>query len=301
MIDDTTQAGATVPSTPQHGQDVQDVQDRQSGQSAPHQVHPALGGAQPSPGSEPQPLAPLLLIDSLGKFYRDFPAVQGVSFAVGPGEIVGLVGPNGAGKTTILRCIAGILRPTSGDAVSAGYSIVSQTAEAKRNIALIPETPNLYELLTVMEHLRFVHMAYGETEAFEPRAQALLEHLDLWERRDSLAGTLSKGMKQKLAVACAFIHSARIFLFDEPFIGIDPAGQRAVREMIQGAASNGAAVLISSHILDTVQHLCPRVLVLHRGVLIAQGDLGQLRHRASVGEDVSLEDVFLALTRGATP
>jgi len=275
-----------------------------TGESETLPTLPSGSTSVPDVGSDPAPVTaaseapPLLVLEGVTKFYREFPAVQGVSFEVRAGEIVGLVGPNGAGKTTILRCIAGILRPTSGTAYCGGYSITEQPGAAKSTVALIPETPNLYELLTVTEHLRFVHMAFGETADFASRADALLSHLDLGERRNSLVGTLSKGMKQKVSVACAFIHSARILLFDEPFIGIDPAGQRAVRELIEGAASAGAAVLVSSHILDTVQHLCSRVLVLNKGALIAQGDLDQLRHSASVGDDVSLEDVFLALTQG---
>lgn len=242
---------------------------------------------------------PLLAVSDLFKYYRETPAVQGISLAVRPGEIIGLVGPNGAGKTTVLRCIAGILRPTSGLIFAGGHSVADDPLEAKPLIALVPETPNLYELLTVTEHLRFIHMAYGEDGEFQLRADALLEHLDLREKQDALVATLSKGMRQKLALACAFIHSARIFLFDEPFIGIDPAGQRTVRNMIVGAAQSGAAVVISTHILDTVEHLCHRVLVINRGILIAEGSLDELRVAASMGGDVSLEDVFLTLTREA--
>lgn len=252
-----------------------------------------------APVAAPAPSPPLLAVRGAYKHYRDFPAVQDVSFSVAPGEVVGLVGPNGAGKTTILRCIAGVLRPTGGEVFCGGHSMTGEPARAKPLVALVPETPNLYELLTVTEHLRFIHMAYGEASEFQPRADALLRHLDLWEKKDALVATLSKGMKQKLAVACAFVHSPRMFLFDEPFIGIDPAGQRVVRDMVRQAAAGGAAVLISSHILETVEQLCRRVLVLHRGRLIAEGDLEQLRRAASMDADGSLEDVFLTLTREA--
>lgn len=251
-------------------------------------------GVAANAGQVPTP--PLLSVESLWKYYRDFAAVQDVSFAVAPGEIVGLIGPNGAGKTTALRCIAGVLRPTSGTIRCGGYSITEQPQEAKRYLSLVPETPNLYELLTVREHLRFVHMAFGEVTPFGPRADELLHYLGLWEKRDALVTTLSKGMKQKVAVACAFIHAANILLFDEPLIGIDPAGQRAIRELLISAAENGAAVLVSSHILDTVEQLCHRVLILDHGRLIAAGNLDQLRAGTDLGDGVSLEDVFLALT-----
>lgn len=254
---------------------------------------------QTAPARDDAPAPPLVAVQGVYKHYRDFPAVQDVSFTLAPGEIVGLVGPNGAGKTTILRCIAGVLRLTGGEVFCGGHSMSAEPSRAKPLVALVPETPNLYELLTVTEHLRFIHMAYGEATEFQPRADALLHHLDLWEKRDALVATLSKGMKQKLAVACAFVHSPRIFLFDEPFIGIDPAGQRVVRDMVRQAAAGGAAVLISSHILETVEQLCRRVLVLHRGRLVAEGDLQQLRLAASMGADGSLEDVFLTLTREA--
>jgi ABC-2 type transport system ATP-binding protein len=251
-------------------------------------------GAAGGPGQAPA--TALLSVEGLWKYYREFAAVQDVSFAVAPGEIVGLIGPNGAGKTTVLRCIAGILRPTSGTIRCGGFSIAEQPQEAKRYLSLVPETPNLYELLTVREHLRFVHMAFGETAQFGPRADELLRYLDLWEKRDALVATLSKGMKQKVAVACAFIHASNVLLFDEPLIGIDPAGQRAIRELLISAAQSGAAVLVSSHILDTVEQLCHRVLILDHGRLIAAGNLDQLRAGTQLGDGVSLEDVFLALT-----
>ncbi len=245
---------------------------------------------------------PLLAVNGLHKYYRDFAAVQNVSFAVGPGEIVGLIGPNGAGKTTVLRCIAGVLRPTAGDIYCAGYNLATQTREAKLALSLVPETPNLYELLTIREHLRFVHMAYGETNDFDTLAEGLLQQLDLWDKKDALITTLSKGMKQKVAVACAFMHSSRLFMFDEPLIGIDPAGQRMIRDMMISSAAAGAAVLVSSHILDTVEHLCHRVLILDHGMVIAAGNLEELRAGTRMGDDVSLEDIFLALTdRSETP
>jgi ABC-2 type transport system ATP-binding protein len=245
-------------------------------------------------GSQPQPL---LHVEALYKYYREFLAVNGVSLSLWPGEVVGLVGPNGAGKTTILRCITGILRPTQGTVICGGYRVDNQPAQAKPLMSLVPETPNLYELLTVEEHLRFIHMAYGEQDQFDERAEVLLRSLSLEDKRHSLVATLSKGMKQKVAVACAFIHSARVFLFDEPFMGIDPAGQRSVRNLIHGATAQGCAVLISSHILETVEALCSRVLVLNHGSLIAEGDIDQLRERARMGSADKLEDVFLTLTR----
>jgi len=250
----------------------------------------------PGPTEPPAHVTPQLLVNQVSKYYRQFEAVQDVSFAVSPGEVVGLVGPNGAGKTTILRCAAGVLRPTAGTVVCAGHDMICEPHLAKPQVSLVPETPNLYELLTVQEHLRFIHMAYGEQTDFAAWSEYLLDTLDLTEKTHALVTTLSKGMRQKVAIACAFIHSPRVFLFDEPFIGIDPAGQRTVRQMIDTAAQQGASILISSHMLAAVENLCRRVLVINKGRLIAEGDLDQLRQRAQMGTDVSFEDVFLTLT-----
>jgi ABC-2 type transport system ATP-binding protein len=238
----------------------------------------------------------MLEVENLTKFYRRFQAVRGLSFRVEPGEIVGLLGPNGAGKTTVLRSICGILKLTSGRVRIAGYSLQDQEIEAKRRLAFVPEVPNPYELLTVKEHLRFIAMAYGAMEGMDERAEALLRRFDLWEKRDSMVLTLSKGIKQKLAVACAFIHVSQVILFDEPLIGIDPKGQRELRDMIEEARDQGCAILISTHLLDTAQRLCNRVLILSKGELLAEGSIAELQERYRMGENSTLEDLFLSLT-----
>jgi ABC-2 type transport system ATP-binding protein len=202
----------------------------------------------------------LLQVDHLTKRYRKFTALADVSFSVAGGEIVGLLGPNGAGKTTCLRSVAGIIRPDSGTVRVAGHDTRAAEREAKRALAFVPEQPNPYELLTVWEHLRFVALAYDTADGFDERATALLERFDLTPKRDELVGTLSKGMRQKLTIACAFLHRAQVFLFDEPLIGLDPRGARELRHSIAEAARNdGAAVLVSTHMLETAQNLCRRV------------------------------------------
>lgn len=239
----------------------------------------------------------LLEVQNLTKRYRKFTALSDLSFHVEAGEIVGLLGPNGAGKTTSLRCVAGIVRPSGGRIVVGGYDLAVQEREAKRLLAFVPEQPNPYETLTVWEHLRFIALAYNTTDGFEARATALIERFDLGTKRDDLVGTLSKGMRQKLTIACAFLHRARVFLFDEPLIGLDPRGARELRERITEAArEEGAAVLVSTHMLDTAQNLCDRILILRQGVKVAEGTMEALRTRAAIGGDASLEDVFLSLT-----
>ncbi len=237
----------------------------------------------------------MLEVDQLVKQYKAFRALDGLSFNLHPGEIVGLLGPNGAGKTTALRCIAGILRPTAGHVRINGHDVVQQQALAKAGLALVPEVPSLYELLTVEEHLRFVAMCFNKLDAFEARGQMLLERYHLWEKKGELVATLSKGMKQKLAVACALVHDANVMLFDEPMIGIDPAGAHQLKQEIARARNEGCAILVSTHLLDTAEKLCDRVIILARGRKLAEGTLAELQASGSV-QGESLEEVFLRLT-----
>jgi len=238
----------------------------------------------------------LLYVENLSKRYKKFAALTDLSFHVSAGEIVGLLGPNGAGKTTSMRCIAGIIRPTGGRVSVGGFDMATQETDAKRRIAFVPEQPNPYEMLTVWEHLRFIALAYGVENGFEDRANALLARFALEAKRNELVGTLSKGMRQKLTIACAFLREAQVLLFDEPLIGLDPQGAKELRERIAEARSEGAAVLISTHMLETAEKLCDRILILRQGVKIIEGTLTDLRTRAQATGDASLEDVFLTLT-----
>ena len=237
----------------------------------------------------------MLIVDSLVKQYKNFRAVDGLSFAIKPGEIVGLLGPNGAGKTTALRCIAGILRPTHGRILINNFDIVADQAKAKAGLAFVPEVPSLYELLTVEEHLRFVAMCFNTLDIYEQQADQLLDRYDLAEKRNELVATLSKGMRQKLSVACAFIHKANVLLFDEPMIGIDPAGAHELKLELMRFRNDGCSILISTHLLDTAEKLCDRVIILARGRMLAEGTLQELQSRSNL-EGHGLEDVFLKLT-----
>ncbi len=231
----------------------------------------------------------------LVKQYKSFRAVDELELTIQPGEIVGLLGPNGAGKTTALRCIAGILRPDSGQILINGFDVVADQAKAKAGLAFVPEVPSLYELLTVDEHLRFVAMCFKTMATYEAKKDELLDRYDLTEKRDALVATLSKGMKQKLSVACALIHDANVFLFDEPMIGIDPAGAHELKLELVRARNAGAAILVSTHLLDTAEKLCDRVIILARGKKIAEGTVAELQQLSGF-EGRSLEDVFLKLT-----
>ena len=238
-----------------------------------------------------------LQVNGLFKAYKRFTAVDNLSFTIEPGEIVGLLGPNGAGKTTAMRCIAGILRPTSGEVLVNGANIVTDQARAKAGLAFVPEVPSLYELLTVEEHLRFVAMCFGTTQIYESEKETLLKRYALESKRNDLVATLSKGMRQKPSVACALIHQANVFLLDEPIIGIDPEGVRELKNELLRAKNEGASILISTHLLDTAEHLCDRVVILQAGRKVAEGSLADLQ-RMMGQEGKSLEDVFLAITAG---
>lgn len=237
----------------------------------------------------------MLEVQSLVKEYKNLRAVDDLSFEIRPGEIVGLLGPNGAGKTTALRCIAGILRPTRGNIRINNYDLLTEQARAKSQMAFVPEMPSLYELLTVDEHLRFIAMCFNSMPVYDERGADLLKRYHLWEKKDELVATLSKGMRQKLAIACAFIHETTVVLFDEPIIGIDPAGVHEIKREIQNAKEAGCAILVSTHLLDTAERLCDRVIIVARGKKLAEGTLKELQTLSNM-EGESLEEVFLKLT-----
>jgi len=233
-------------------------------------------------------------VEDLVKLYGDFPAVQGLSFTVSPGEVVGLVGPNGAGKTTTLRSIAGIIVPTRGRIRVAGHDLAADPVAAKAALAFIPDEPHLFEYLTVEEHLRFVGRLYGVADTAE-RMPGLLEELDLAAKRRALPGELSRGMKQKLAIACGLLHRPRALLLDEPLTGLDPVGIRRMKATITRRAEAGTAVILSSHLLHLVEEICTRVLVMQRGRVAAFGTIPAIVAGRPDLAGRPLEDVFLAL------
>jgi ABC-2 type transport system ATP-binding protein len=242
----------------------------------------------------------VIQVRDLGKLYGDFTAVRSLSFDVGVGEVLGLVGPNGAGKTTTLRCLAGIIAPSRGTIAVAGHDIRLDPIEAKRALAFIPDEPHLFDYLSVEEHLRFIARLYGVADV-EARLPILLDELELSEKRRSLPGELSRGMRQKLAIACGLLHSPTVLILDEPLTGLDPAGIRRMRETITARATAGAAVILSSHLLHLVEELCTKLLVLRRGECVAYGTIDEIIARQPELAGRSLEDVFLALTAEATP
>jgi ABC-2 type transport system ATP-binding protein len=233
-------------------------------------------------------------VEGLQKLYGDFPAVQGLSFRIGPGEVLGLVGPNGAGKTTTIRSLAGIIVPSGGRIRIAGRDLAEDPVGAKAQLAFIPDEPHLFEYLTVEEHLRFIGRLYGVTDV-NARIPGLLEELELGAKRTALPGELSRGMKQKLAIACGLLHDPKALLLDEPLTGLDPVGIRRMKATIMQRAAAGAAVILSSHLLHLVEEICTRVLVLQHGRVVAFGTIAEIIASRPGLQTRTLEDVFLAL------
>lgn len=240
----------------------------------------------------------LLEVTSLGKVYGSQRVVADLSFTVAAGEILGLVGPNGAGKTTTLRCIAGILPPTSGSIRVRGHDLASEPVAAKRALAFLPDEPRLFEYLTAREHLQLVARLYG-VEGGEEKATGLLREFGLADKESALPGELSRGMRQKLLAACAFLHEPSVILLDEPLTGLDPLAIRQMKQGLRARAEAGAALVLSSHLLPVVEELCERVLVLAGGRCAALGTLDEIRSRLTGGHgDGSVEELFLRITSG---
>jgi ABC-2 type transport system ATP-binding protein len=240
----------------------------------------------------------MIEVTGLNKRYGTFTAVRDLSFTVRPGEVLGLVGPNGAGKTSTLRSIAGIIPPSAGVVRLAGHDLSVDPVGAKRVLAFFPDEPRLFDYLTVRQHLAFVARIYGIVD-HAPRAQALLDELEIADKADELPGALSRGMKQKLAIACGLLHGPTVMFFDEPLTGLDPLGIRRMKDSILKRAREGATIVLSSHLLQLLEEVCSHVLILKKGEKIADGTLAEVAERFSQGEpNVSLEDVFIRATGG---
>jgi ABC-2 type transport system ATP-binding protein len=222
--------------------------------------------------------------------------IEGLDLTIAPGEFYALLGPNGAGKTTTLRMIGGLLRPDAGSISVFGRDVLADPLHAKAIMAWLPDEPLLYDRLSPMEYLEFVAGLWRvEPGLAKHRAETLLETLGLWAHRHERCEGFSRGMKQKTVLAGALIHEPEFLLLDEPFTGLDAASARLVKEMLQQRAAEGAAVILTTHILDVAERLATRIGIISNGVLLAEGDLAALRVHAGM-EAGSLEDVFLRLT-----
>jgi len=242
----------------------------------------------------------LIRVQSLTKRFGDFTAVDQLSFEVAPGVILGLLGPNGAGKTTTLRSVTGIIPPTSGSVSIAGHDLKKDPISAKRELAFIPDDPQFFEHLTVWEHLEFMARMYNVEDAQEHGA-ALLERLELEQKRDQLPSQLSRGMRQKLAIACALLHRPKVLFFDEPLTGLDPAGMRRMKVTLKEEAEAGAAIVLSSHLLHLIEELASHVLVMAQGRRVSMGPIKEIGADRPELRGLGLEEIFLALTSESNP
>jgi ABC-2 type transport system ATP-binding protein len=232
------------------------------------------------------------------KSYGDKTAVSDVNISVNAGEIFGFLGPNGAGKTTTIKMIAGLLRPTSGTVRVGGYDVISQPVQAKAACGYVPDEPNLYAKLTGRELLRFVSDLYGLDSAQSARrSEELLRLFGLVDAADETTDSYSHGMKQKTSLAAALVHDPKVLILDEPTVGLDPKSARLIKDLLRQMAERGAAVMLSTHILEIAQNMCDRIAIINQGKVIASGTMDELRQLGQ-GES-SLEDIFLSLTGGA--
>jgi len=243
----------------------------------------------------------MIEVEALTKLYGEFVAVRELSFSVQPGEVLGLVGPNGAGKTTSLRCLAGIIPPTHGSIRLCGFDLAHNPISAKGQLAFFPDEPRLFDYLTVGQHLAFTARIY-QVANFQEISRPLLEELEIADKLNVLPGELSRGMKQKLAIACGLLHSPRVILFDEPLTGLDPIGIRRMKQSILRRAREGAAIIISSHLLHLLEEVCSHVLIVKAGRKLLDGRLEEIRQKhAEQSADLNLEEVFLRATGESEP
>lgn len=230
----------------------------------------------------------MLKIEHVTKRYGKTLANNDISFSVGSGQIAILLGPNGAGKSTIIKSIAGLLRFTGNIEVD-GHP--NKTLEAKRALGYVPEMPAIYDLLTVGEHLEFIRRAYRMDD--DGYGQHLLERFELWDKKDKLGKELSKGMLQKLSLCCALVHKPKVIIFDEPMVGLDPHAIKELKRMFRELKAEGAAVLISTHMIDSVEDYWDMTHIMVNGSFAAT----KFNTPADVHSQ-SLEELFFSITEG---
>ena len=236
---------------------------------------------------------PMLEVRNLTKRYSSIPVVNDVSFVIHPGEILGYLGPNGSGKSTTVKILTGLVEPSEGTILYQGRNIRDDIVGFKRRIGYVPEEAHLYPHLTGREYLQLVGRLRGmEREPMERRADGLMKLFGLHEARYSLIGAYSKGMRQKVLIAAALLHDPEILIFDEPFSGLDVIAAQIFRNLLKKLAEGGKTVLYSSHVLEVVEKVCSRVVILRKGNVVAHDSIEKLRELMALK---SLEDVFSQL------
>lgn len=240
----------------------------------------------------------VLEINELTGGYSKDPVIHDISFNIKAGEIIGLIGLNGAGKSTTIKHILGLLRPHSGNIKVMDKTIESDVEAYRRHMGYIPESPILYEELTLREHINMTAMAYGLTpQEVEARKGPLLKRFRLDDKEDTFPSHFSKGMKQKVMLICAFIVEPELYIIDEPFLGLDPLGIESLIELMISERDKNRSILMSTHILATAERYCDRYIIIDQGRKIADGTLDELREQTGLREG-TLDDVYIQLTGG---
>ena len=244
--------------------------------------------------------APIARMRDVSKAFDDVLALLDVYFEVRCGEVLGLLGPNGAGKTTALRLLCGLIAPDKGSIEVAGHDTVREPLEARRALSFVPDGAPLYANLSASQHLALVGRLHGLPEGeHQAETRRLLEALDLHERADDPIGQFSRGMRQKVALACALLPRPRLLVLDEPLTGLDAPTTAVFKEVLRSWAARGGAVLYTSHLLDVVERVCDRMVILSAGRRIGMGTLDELR--TSAGTDGTLEQVFAKIAHAEDP
>lgn len=229
--------------------------------------------------------------------YSQIPVLKDVSFDVGDGKLVGLIGLNGAGKSTMIKHIIGLMYPSKGKITIDGQTLADNLTAYRKKIGYIPETPVLYEELTLREHIEITGMAYDiPAEVALERASKLLKTFRLDNKLDWFPANFSKGMKQKVMILCAFLVEPSLYIIDEPFVGLDPLGINALLELMNDMKRQGASILMSTHILATAERQCDSFILLHEGVIRAAGTLEDLRKTFNLPH-ATLDEIYLQLTK----
>ena len=242
----------------------------------------------------------MIKLQELTKDYGTTLAVNKLSLDVAGGEIYGFIGPNGAGKTTTIRLMGGILAPTSGTVIIGGFDMAKNPVEGKKMIGFVPDRPFLYEKLTGMEFMRFSADLYDvKREIIQQKSKELLVQFALWNWADELIEAYSHGMKQRLIIASALLHDPKILIVDEPMVGLDPEAVHMVKDILKELAAKQTTIFISTHTLSIAEDLCHKIGLIHKGTLLAQGSLEELKHIAKLGE-ARLEEVFLTIIKENT-
>ncbi|CAM2915695.1 ABC transporter ATP-binding protein [Hathewaya histolytica] len=235
----------------------------------------------------------ILDVKDLSKRYKKDLAVNHINFQLKESAITILAGPNGAGKTTTIKCILGLLKKNSGEVLIDGKNI----REMKENVAYVPENPDIYPYLTVWESMKFISLAYS-LKQWEGKAKEILSMFNIFDKRNEIGKSLSKGMKQKLSICMALLHEPDIFLIDEPFVGLDPLGIKEFKQALKILRDNGKSVLISTHMLATVEELGDNIIIMQNGNILFNGSMKELRCKVE-GNNMKLEDIFINMTDSA--